>query len=136
MPRATYILGKLIGSFLALALPLLIPILIGILLLPLMGLSLSNDEWISLGLFIMCGLLYLGVFLTLSVFVSCLTQRSSSAFLFLLVIWVFSVLIVPRASVLIAGNMVEVPSLEEINFQRTQLMRQNSDENLNRLNEF
>ena len=128
LPRAWYILGKLIGSFLALALPLLIPILIGILLLPLMGLSLSNDEWIRLFIFIICGLLYLDVFLTLSVFVSCLTQRSSSSFLFLLVIWVCSVLIVPRASVLIAGNMVEVPSLADIYFQRTKLERQNSRE--------
>ncbi len=128
LPRSHYILGKLIGSFLALALPLLVPVLIGVSFLPLMGISLSNQEWARLGLFVVTGLLYLGVFLTLSVFISCLTQRSSSAFLFLLVIWVFSVLIVPRASVLIAGNMVEVPSLEEINFQQTQLMRQNFKE--------
>ncbi len=126
LPRANYILGKIIGSFLALVLPLLIPILIGILMLPLFGVVLSTDEWIRLGLFIVTGFLYLGVFLTLSVFISSLTQRSSSSFLFLLVIWVFSVLIVPRASVLIAGNMVEVPSLEEISIQRLQLVRQNS----------
>lgn len=128
VPRAHYILGKLIGSFLALALPLLVPVLIGVSLLPLMGITLSNGEWVRLGLFVVSGLLYLGVFLTLSVFISCLTQRSSSAFLFLLVIWVFSVLILPRASVLIAGNMVEVPSMEEINYQRRQLMRQNFKE--------
>lgn len=136
VPRASYILGKLIGSFLALALPLLIPILIGALLLPLMGLTLSTDEWIRLGLFIVCGLLYLGVFLTLSVFISCLTKRSSSSFLFLLVIWVCSVLIVPRASVLIAGNMVEVPSLAEISLQTSQLARQNSRDMNKRLREF
>jgi ABC-type transport system involved in multi-copper enzyme maturation permease subunit len=128
LPRSHYILGKLIGSFLALALPLLVPVLIGVSLLPLMGITLSSQEWMRLGLFVFTGLNYLGVFLTLSVFISCLTQRSSTAFLFLLVIWVFSVLIVPRASVLIAGNMVEVPSLEEINFQQTQLMRQNLNE--------
>ena len=136
VPRASYILGKLIGSFLALALPLLIPVLIGMLLLPLMGLTLSGDEWFRLGMFILSALLYLGVFLTLSVFVSSLTQRSSSAFLFLLVVWVFSVLIVPRASVLIAGNMVDVPTIEEINFQRTQLMRQNSDDMIKGIDKF
>lgn len=135
LPRASYILGKLIGSFLALALPLLIPILICALLLPLMGLALSTQEWIRLGLFIMCGLLYLGVFLTLSVFMSCLTQRSFSSFLFLLVIWVCSVLIIPRASVLIAGNMIDVPSLEEVSVQRLQLQRQNSREYIQKLND-
>ncbi|MGD9158730.1 MAG: ABC transporter permease subunit [Desulfobacteraceae bacterium] len=128
LPRANYILGKIIGSFLALVLPLLIHILIGILMLPLFGVVLSSDEWIRLGMFIVTGFLYLGVFLTLSVFISSLTQRSSSSFLFLLVIWVFSVLIIPRASVLIAGNMVEVPSLEGISIQRLQLQRQNSQE--------
>lgn len=136
LPRASYILGKLTGSFLALAMPLLIPILIGILMLPLMGLTLSADEWLRLGLFILCGLLYLGVFLTLAVFISCLTQRSSSSFLFLLVIWVCSVLIIPRASVLIAGNMVEVPSSVEISLQRLQLMKQNSRDMSKRLNKF
>jgi ABC-type transport system involved in multi-copper enzyme maturation permease subunit len=126
LPRASYILGKLAGSFLALALPLLIPILIGVLMVPVMGISLTADEWIRLALFILCGMLYLGVFLTLSVFISCLTQRPSSSFLFLLVIWVCSVLIIPRASVLIAGNTVEVPSSEEISVQKLQLQRQNA----------
>ncbi|MFC1495501.1 ABC transporter permease [Thermodesulfobacteriota bacterium] len=135
LPRASYILGKLTGSFLALALPLLIPILIGVLLLPLSGVALSTEEWARLGLFILCGLLYLGVFLTLSVFISCLTQRSSSSFLFLLVIWVCSVLIIPRASVLIAGNMIDVPSMEEVSVQRLQLQRQNSREYIQKLND-
>ena len=136
VPRAVYILGKLVGSFLALALPLLIPILIGILLLPLMGLHLSGDEWIRLCLFILCGFLYLGVFLTLSVFISCLTKHSSSSFLFLLVIWVCSVLIIPRASVLIAGNMIEVPSTAEINIKLSQLSRQNSRDMSQKLRDF
>ena len=67
IPKAGYILGKLTGAFLALALPLLIPILIGVLMIPVMRVSLTTDEWIRLGLFILCGMLYLGVFLTLSV---------------------------------------------------------------------
>ena len=136
VPRAGYILGKLAGTFLALALPLLVPILTGVLLLPLMGVSLSPDEWTRLGMFITTGLLYLGVFLTLSVSVSCFTQHSSSAFLFLLVIWVFSVLIIPRASVLLAGSMVDVPTIEEINYKRVLLMKQNTAELINRLSEF
>jgi ABC-type transport system involved in multi-copper enzyme maturation permease subunit len=126
VPRAGYILGKLAGSFLALVLPLLIPILIGVLLVPVMGLSLTSDEWIRLALFILCGMLYLGVFLTLSVFISSLTQRPSTSFLFLLVIWVCSVLIIPRASVLIAGNTSEVPSSEEISVKVLHFQSENA----------
>ncbi len=133
VPRATYILGKIIGSFLALALPLLIPVLIGLLLLPIMEVALSTEEWIRLGLFILCGLLYLGVFLTLSIFISCLTKHSSSSFLFLLVLWVFSVLIIPRASVLLAGNTVVVPSTSKIYYQRLQFQNQNFREYIKKM---
>lgn len=136
LPRAVYILGKLAGSFLALALPLLLPVFTGLLLLPLTGINLSSDEWIRLMLFILCGLLYLGVFLTLSVFMSCLTRRSSSSFLFLLVIWTFFVLIVPRASVLMAGHMVEVPSSAEISFRLARLGRQQSIDMEKKINEY
>jgi ABC-type transport system involved in multi-copper enzyme maturation permease subunit len=136
VPRAGYILGKLIGLFLALALPLLIPILLGILMLRLMGVALCSGEWIRLALFILCSLLYLGVFLTLAVFISCLTRRSSSSFVFMLVIWVFSVLIIPRASVLIAGNMVEVPTLSSIFFLKNEMERQSSIETTKRISEY
>ncbi len=136
VPKASYILGKLAGSFLALALPLLVPILIGVLLLPLMGLTLTGKEWLQLVLFIISGMLYLGVFLTLSVFISGLTKRSSSSFLFLLVIWVCSVLIIPKASVLIAGNMVEVPPTAEISTKVVQLTRQNNRDMDNKLKDF
>ncbi len=136
VPRANYITGKLTGSFFALVVPLIIPVLIGILMLPIMGVPMKTDEWIQLVLFLMCSFLYLGVFLTMSVFMSCLTKRSSSSFLFLLVIWVFSVLIIPRASVLIAGNSVEVPSLNSILFQQNQMEEKYSIERSKRYDEF
>jgi ABC-type transport system involved in multi-copper enzyme maturation permease subunit len=136
VPRANYILGKIFGSFLALVVPLLIPVLIGMVMMPLMGVPMSSNEWVRLVLFIFSSLLYLGVFLTLSVFMSCLTKRSSSSFLFLLVIWVFSVLIIPRASVLIAGNAVDVPSLNSILYQQNQLEDKYSMERSKRYYEF
>lgn len=135
MPRATYILGKITGSFLSLALPLLIPVMIGLLLLPVMEVPLSVTEWIRLFLFIICGMLYLGVFLSLSVFISCITKHSSSSFLFMLLIWVCSVLIIPRASTLLAGNMIEVPSTSKIYYQRLQMANQHSREYLTKMNE-
>jgi len=114
VPRHIYILGKLIGSFLALAIPLLIAISLGCLILPILKVPLSGDEWLRL-IFIICtGLLYFGAFLTLSIFISSMTERTSSSFLILLVIWIISVMIVPRASILLAGRAVEVSSVDEI----------------------
>ncbi len=124
VPRDKFIFGKLIGCFLALSVPLILPILIGCLLLLILGVHLTGGEWIKLSSVLFAGFLYLGVFLTLSVFISALTKRSSSSFLLLLVIWIFSVLIIPRSSVLLAGRAVDVPSIDELNYQKSKLRSQ------------
>lgn len=114
VPRSTYIMGKLIGSFAALSVSLLIAIGLGCLLLPVMGVPMASADWARLGLIILTGLLYFGVFLTISMFVSATTHRTSNSFLLLLVVWVVSVMIIPRASVLLAGRAVDVPSVDEV----------------------
>jgi ABC-type transport system involved in multi-copper enzyme maturation permease subunit len=136
IPRDTYILGKVTGAFLALGVPLLIPILIGCLLLPLMGIPMTGDDWMRLSLIIVAGLLFLGAFSTLSLFVSTLTHRSSSSFLILLVAWIFAVLIIPRASVLLAGNMVDVISVDEISNQKIHQQYQAWEEEKKNLSNF
>ncbi len=118
VPKDKYILGKLFGSYFALGIPLMIPVLIGCVLLPILGVPMNSDEWIRLALIITAGFLYFGVFLTLSVFISSVTRRSSTAFLMLLVVWILAVLVIPRSAVLIAGRAVDVPSVDEIASQK------------------
>jgi ABC-type transport system involved in multi-copper enzyme maturation permease subunit len=136
IPKDKFILAKLIGSFLALTVPLLIPIVLGCLLLPLLGIHLSGDEWIRLTLVVLTGFLYFGVFLSLSIFASVLTQRSSSSFLTLLVIWILSVFIVSRAAVLLAGRAVEVPTVDQINYQKSKFRAQLWDEDQKDISKF
>lgn len=136
VPRATYIGGKLIGSFLALAVPLVIAFLIGALFLPLLKVPLAGTDWLKLILITFTGLLYFGAFLTLSIFVSALTHRTSSSFLLLLVIWVVSALIIPRASVLLAGRAVEVPSVDEIQAQKNRFISQLWQEDKQKMADF
>lgn len=128
VPRATFIAGKLAGSFVGLSIALLIPILIGAAILPLLGVQLNSDEWLRLGLIVFAGLAYFGLFLALTIGISAMTSRPSNAFLIGLVVWIFAVLIVPRASVLISGRMVEVPNVDDITAQknryRTQLFQE------------
>ncbi|HUI66045.1 MAG TPA: ABC transporter permease subunit [Bacteroidota bacterium] len=136
LPRQTYIAGKLIGSFLGLALPLLVPVLLGCLLLVQMGIPLSADEWVRLALIIGAGVLYFGAFLTIGIAVSCLTIRSSSAFLALLVIWVVAVLILPRSAILLAGRAVDVPSLDDMNAKKFRYQGQLFDEDRVKMSSF
>ncbi|UCE24463.1 MAG: ABC transporter permease subunit [Candidatus Zixiibacteriota bacterium] len=131
VPRHIFIAGKLVGSGAALTVSLLIAVGAGCLLLPIMGISLSAGEWLRLLLIVLTGLLYFGVFLTMSVFVSAITHRSSSSFLAMLVIWIVGVLVVPRVSVLLAGRAVEVPSVDYLSTQkasyREQLWKESRD---------
>lgn len=128
LPRQVYILGKLIGNFIALSVSVLIAMAAGTLIMPMMGVSLSGDEWTRLLLIIITGLLYAGVFLTLSVFISSVTKRSANSFLVLLVIWVFCIHIVPRVSVLLAARSVDVLSVDEIAHKKSGLRAQLLDE--------
>jgi ABC-type transport system involved in multi-copper enzyme maturation permease subunit len=136
IPRDKYILGKIIGTFLGLGVPLLIPIVIGCLILTIMGIPMSGSDWLQLALVVAGGLLYFGIFLTLSVFVSSLTQRTSHSFLLLLVVWIFAVLIIPRSAVLIAGRAVAVPSVDEIASKKTLLQSQLWQEDRKKMNKF
>jgi ABC-type transport system involved in multi-copper enzyme maturation permease subunit len=117
--RSSYILGKMSGSFLGLGVPLLIPLLLGCLVLIVMEIPMQSDDWLRLALVVGAGYLYFGVFLALSLFVSSSTRKSSTSFLVLLVIWIFSVMIIPRSAVLLAGRAVDVPGVDEIASKRS-----------------
>ena len=116
--RASFIAGKLAGSFVGLSIALIIPLLIGCALLPVLGVNLSGDEWLRLGLILISGLAYFGLFLALTIGISAMTNKPSNSFLIGLVVWIFAVLITPRASVLISGRMVEVPNVDEITSEK------------------
>lgn len=118
VPRRTFIAGKLLGAYLTLVVSLLVPIALGCALLLAMGVPMTGDDWVRLTLIITAGFLYLGVFLSLSVFVSAMTTRSTTSFLVLLVVWIVAVLIVPRAAVLFAGRVVDVPSVDAVAAQK------------------
>jgi len=118
VPRSKFLLGKFIGSFSLLSTSLLFALGLGCLILPLLGVHLQGEEWIRLVLIILTGLLYFGTFLAISFLVSALSQKSSSSFLILLIVWIGSVLIVPRAAVLLAGRAVEVPTVDQIGYEK------------------
>ncbi|MEE9553881.1 MAG: ABC transporter permease [candidate division Zixibacteria bacterium] len=136
IPRTRYILAKLISSAIALVLPLLIAILIGCLILVILRIPFSGEDWLTLILIIITGLLYACVFLTLSIFISALTHRSSNSFLLVLTIWIFGALIVPRASVLLASRTVKVPSVDETTAQKSRYSSQLFKEDKTKMSQF
>ncbi len=118
LPRPQYLLGKFLGAGLGLITPLLIPILLGILLVLLFQIPMAATHWAKLGTLLGISLLFFTCFVALGILISTLTKRSSVSFLIALVMWVLLVLIVPRAAVMAAGQIVRVPAVAEIEAQR------------------
>jgi len=119
IPRDRLILGKAVGGFISLLIPLVIPMVLGLLILMIYpNVSFSGQDWVRLALIFMMFLLYLSVFFTLGLFVSARTSRSSTSFLLLLFIWVTFVTIIPKAAVMIAGQIKPIPSVHEVTAQK------------------
>lgn len=116
--RGQYLFAKLAGSWLGLTIPLLIPILIGMLLLIVFGIPMTAADWLKLISLIGVSILYFTFFIALGLLVSALTRHSSISFLLLLVAWITLVLIVPRGAVMAAGQLVDVPSVAQIESQK------------------
>jgi ABC-type transport system involved in multi-copper enzyme maturation permease subunit len=115
--RARYLLGKCIGSWLGLVVPICIPILLGLLMILAANIPLDFSHWLRIFSFLALSLLLFTFFIVLGVFISSLTRHSSVSFLVGLVVWVAFVMIIPRASVMAAGNLVQVPRIAEIEGQ-------------------
>lgn len=118
VPRGQYMLAKFLGSWTALTVPLLIPILIAVLIVMVMGVPMTGVEWSKLATLIGASVLYFTFFIMLGLLVSALTKRSSISFLILLVAWVVFVMIIPRGATMAAGQLIEVPSIAEIESQK------------------
>ena len=114
VPRARFILAKLTGAWLGLVVPLLIPLLLSVLMIMIFAVPFTAAHWLKLsGLFAMSVMLFT-FFIALGTLISTLTKRSQVSFLVSLVCWVTFVFILPRAGVVIAGQIVSVPSVAQI----------------------
>ncbi len=114
VPRAQYLLAKGIGAWLGLVTPIFLALLLSILMVLVAGVPMTADHWIRTGLLMLVSLLFFTVFIVVGLLISAMTRRSSVSFLISLVVWAFFVLIIPRAGVLAAGQIVSVPTVAEI----------------------
>ena len=118
IPKAKYLLAKCAGSWLGLVIPLTIPLLLCFLMVMVFKTPLTASNWAEIMMIIFASLLLFTFFIVLGVLISTLTRRSNISFLISLIVWVVLVLIVPRAGVLVAGQLVPVPRIAEIEGQR------------------
>lgn len=118
VPRAQYLVAKFVGTWLGLTVPLLVPLLLGLLVVILTGVPMDGNHWARLGILLLAGGLFFTFFIALGLAVSALTRHSATSFLVLLSAWILLVLVIPRAGVVAAVEMVPVPSVAEIDSRK------------------
>ena len=128
VPRDTIILGKAIGLFFCLVVPLMIPLLIGVLMIMLSpNIAMSGEMWARLLGIMLIFFFYLACFFALGLLVSASTHRASASFMILLFIWIVSVFVIPRASVIITSRVAPAMSLQELHARKDANMQDMMD---------
>ncbi len=115
--RVRFILSKFIGAWIGLLVSLSIPVLLSIFLVFAFSIPFTGEHWVKLAMFMGIAILYLTVFMAMGLFISAITRNTSTSFLVLLIIWVSTTLIIPRGSLLLAGKMIPVSTVAEIEGQ-------------------
>ena len=125
VPRDKIISAKIVGGLISTYLPILFGLLLGLMALSMFPtIRLGNEEWLRLFLIVVNFLLYLLVFFSLGLFVSSRTTRSTVSFLMLLAVWVLLVIIVPRAAVVVAGQLYPIPSSHEVQAEKNAILQE------------
>ena len=109
LPRATLLFGKYIGTIISLSIPLIIGICMNVLIISLFGvLPFEPTYWLQIGGVALFSVLYISVFATLGLFISCLTRSSSVSLVLLLLVWVCFAVFIPRTGGLLASRLAEL----------------------------
>ncbi len=118
--RPLLLLGKWIGGFTSFIVPLFLAVLLGTAFVTLQPrVALSPQDWARLGLFLVSSVIYLAVFFSLGLLISCLTHQASSALVVSLSVWTLLVFLIPNLGNILAQELVEIPTVEQLDLGRT-----------------
>ncbi len=121
LPRATLLFGKYIGTLISLSIPLIIGICMNTLIISLFGvLPFEPTYWLQIGGGVLFSVLYISVFATLGLFISCLTRSSAVSLVLLLLVWVCFAVFIPRTGGLLASRLAELRDEKTITRQASE----------------
>jgi ABC-type transport system involved in multi-copper enzyme maturation permease subunit len=121
--RSTLIAGEWIGGFASLIVPFFIAVLLATLFVTLQPrVAVSPQDWAKFGLFLLCSVVYLAVFFSLGLLISCLTRESSSSLVVSLFAWTILVFLIPNLGTILARQFIQIPTAQQLDLQRRQIM--------------
>lgn len=119
--RPILIIGKWIGGFTSFILPFFIAVLLGTILVTMSSMvDMNGENWVRLGLFLLSSVIYLAIFFSLGLLISCLTHRSSTSLVISLFIWTTLVFLIPNLGNILARQLVEIPTVQQLELKREQ----------------
>jgi len=117
--RPILIISQWIGGFTSFILPFFMAVLLGttyVTLSPMI--DMNAQDWAKLGLFLLSGVIYLAVFFSLGLLISCLTHRSSTSLFTSLFVWAILVFLIPNLGNILARQLVEIPTVQHLELKR------------------
>ena len=122
LKRPILIIGKWIGGFASFVLPFFIAVLLGTAFVTLKPrVDMSSQNWAKLGLFLLSSVIYLSVFFSLGLLISCLTHQSSSSLVISLFAWTILVFVIPNLGNILARQLVQIPTVQQLDLKREQI---------------
>ncbi len=126
LKRPILIIGKWIGGFISFILPFVMAVLLGTIFVTLSPMvDINAQNWVKLGLFLLSSVLYLAVFFSLGLLISCLTHRSSTSLVISLLVWTILVFLIPNLGNILARQFVEIPTVQQLELKREQSWTKN-----------
>jgi ABC-type transport system involved in multi-copper enzyme maturation permease subunit len=131
--RPILVIGKWIGGFTSFIVPFFIAVLLSTILVTISPLvQMDGENWAKLGLFLLSSVLYLAVFFSLGLLISCLTHHSSSSLVISLFLWAMLVFFIPNLGNILARQLVEIPTVQQLEVKRSQIWIKEVFERINR----
>jgi len=83
--------------------------------------DMNPDNWLKLGSFLLSSAIYLAVFFSLGLLISCLTHRSSTSLVISLFVWTILVFLIPNLGNILARQLVQIPTVQQLELKREQI---------------
>jgi ABC-type transport system involved in multi-copper enzyme maturation permease subunit len=120
--RPILIIGKWIGGFVSFILPFFIAVLLSTVIVTLSSIvEINAQNWLKFGLFLLSSVIYLAIFFSLGLFVSCLNHHSSSSLVISLFVWAMLVFLIPNLGNILARQLVEIPTVQQLEEKRSHI---------------
>ncbi|HXF06841.1 MAG TPA: ABC transporter permease subunit [Blastocatellia bacterium] len=124
LPRSRLILGKALGRYLPLLTAFTLAFILGVIFLFLQSdITFTVNDQLGILLIFLGSCVYLGVWFTVGLMASCLTNQSLVSLLLSLFLWMLLIFAIPKASISVASFLHPVPTPAELEAKKAALAK-------------